>query len=338
MPYWVNNTFFQPFNDTANYYGRTNRNLTVSGGIDTKPIDNFREGVNLRTIGDIYNTMQLKIVFEDGSQAMEVNPNGELTHESSFITYGQAGDFIQFTCNPAFNDQIAGIEGTILNGNSRLSRTALYLQQTAGLVEGTISSEEVFPIYLNGGPQFQKETIVEPLTIPERLQTNESPQELVTGIYAFLEIGNYGDERRYGNSILEQMQYRNRLTTARAFLEFDSNYILFTGSNGSVSSSVDIKPNAIFGPTVYSKIEPWLDQPLGAFFPDLLNATDLLSVPVTTSAGIIQPFYSNNYEITDSNLQTRDQKSATAGFTYYGGNSSLYGTDSIAFGGYYRGT
>ena len=35
--------------------------------------------------------------------------------------------------------------------------------------------------------------------------------------------------------------------------------------------------------------------------------------------------------------ETRDQKSATAGFTYYGGNSSLYGTDSIAFGGYFRG-
>jgi hypothetical protein len=337
MPYWVTDSCFQPFNDTANYYGKTNRNLTVSGGIDTKPIDTFREGVNLRTIGDIYDTMQLKIVFEDGSQAMEVKPNGELTHQSTFITYGQAGDFIQFTCNPVFNDQIAGVEGTILNGSSRLNRTALYLQQTSGLVEGTIAADQVFPIHLNGGPQFQKESIIEPLTIPERLQTNESSQELVTGIYAFLETGNYGDERRYGNTILEQLQYRTQLTTTRAFLESDANYILFSGSNGIVSNSVDIKPNAIFGPTVYSKIEPWVDQPLGAYFPELLNATDLLNVPVTTSTGIVQPFYSNNYEITDSNLQTRDQKSATAGFTYYGGNSSLYGTDSIAFGGYLRG-
>lgn len=338
MPYWVNNTFFQPFNDTANYYGRTNRNLTTTDGIDTKPIDNFREGVNLRTINDIYNTMQLKIVFEDGSQGMEVEPNGELTHQSTFITYGQAGDFVQYTCNTAFNDQIAGVEGTVLDGNTRLSRTALYLQQTNDIFLGTVQTSDVYPIYLNGGPQFEEESIIEPLTIPERFQTNQSTQELANGVFGFLESGNIVDKRRYGTDILEQLQYRSQTTTVRAYLETDANYILFTGSYGEVTNVVDIKPNAIFGPTVYSKIEPWVDQPLGAFFPDLLNATDLLKVPVTTSAGIIQPFYSNNYEITDSNLQTRDQKSSTAGFTYYGGNSSLYGTDSVAFGGYYRGT
>lgn len=338
MPYWVNNTFFQPFNDTANYYGRTNRNLTTTDGIDTTPIDNFREGVDLRTISDIYNTMQLKIVFEDGSQAMEVDPNGELTHQSSFITYGQAGDFIQYTCNTAFNDQISGVEGTVLDGNSRLSRTALYLQQTSGLVAGTTQPSQIFPIYLNGGPQFQEESIIEPLIIPQRLQTNQPTQELANGVFAFLESGNIVDEKRYGTDIVEQLQYRSQLTSIRPYLELGANYILVTGSNGLVLNSVDIKPNAIFGPTVYSKIKPWIDQPLGAFFPELLDATNLLKVPVTTSAGIVQPFYSNNYEITDSDLQTRDQKSATAGFTYYGGNNSLYGTDSVAFGGYYRGT
>ena len=89
--------------------------------------------------------------------------------------------------------------------------------------------------------------------------------------------------------------------------------------------------------------QPWLDEANGQFFPELTNTIDLLGVTVTSSVvnlnGEIvgtrtQPFFSENYEISDSYLQTRDQKSATAGFTY---GNALYGTDSVAFGGMFRG-
>lgn len=338
MPYWVTNTFFQPFNDTAFYYGKTNRNLTVSGGINTTPIDQFREGVSLRTISDIYRTMQLKIVFEDGAQSLETKPNGELTHQSTFVTFGQSGDITQYTSNAAFNDSIAGVEGTTISGSNRISRTALYLIETGLIVDGVLPQQEVFPIYLNGGPQYREEAIIEPLGIPNRLYSNESLQEPVKGVFAFLESGNEGDERRFGTDIVEQMQYRTYPTTYRAFLEQGADYILVTGSYGVVTNTVDTAPNNILDQSFYSKITPWLEEENGEYFPELLNATDLLSVPVTSSTGIVQPFYANNYEISDSELQTRDQKSTTAGYSYYGGNASIYGTDSIAFGGYYRGS
>lgn len=339
MPYWVLTTSFQPFNDTAYYYGKTNRNLTVSGGINTTPIDSFREGVNLRTTQDIYNSLQVKVVFEDGAQSMETKPNGELTHQSTFITFGQSGDITQYTGNRAFRDQISGVEGTVpYNSSSQFSRTALYLIENGLIAEGLLQIEDVYPIYLNGGPQYQEEAIIEPLTIPNRLYTNESVQELAKGVFAFLESGNPGEERRFGTDIVEQMQFRSLTTTFRAYLEQGADYILITGSNGEVTNVVDISPNNILDQGFFPKQSPWVAQENGEYFPDLIGASDLLSVPVTSSTGIVQPFYSNNYEISDSELQTRDQKSTTAGYSYYGGNASIYGTDSIAFGGYYRGS
>jgi len=344
MPYWVNDTSFKPFFDIANYYGKTNRNLVVSGGMPTKEIDIYREGVNLRTIQDIYSSNQIKAIFEDGTQDHEVKPNGELTHQSAFITYGQAGDYIQYTSNTIFNDSHVGVDGTILVDGKRISKTTNYLIESGLIVEGLLNADDVYPIYMNGGPQFYEESIIEPFPMPFRLATNESPQEQIRGVYAFLEAGNVGDERRFGTDIVEQMVYREEPKMVRSFLEYGAGYILVTASNGSVVGVIDTRPNAVMDQTVQPKMEPWVDQPNGAFFPELTNTTDLLSVQVTSSVvnlsgevvgSIIQPFFSENYSLSDSNLQTRDQKSATAGFTY--GNVALYGTDSVAFGGYYRG-
>ena len=61
MPYWIVDSRFKPFNDDPFYYGKTNRNLSVSGGINTTAIDNFREGVNVRNTNDIYKSNQVKI-------------------------------------------------------------------------------------------------------------------------------------------------------------------------------------------------------------------------------------------------------------------------------------
>ena len=344
MPYWVNDTSYKPFVDTANYYGRTNRYLTVSGGMPTKEIDIYREGVNLRTIQDIYNSNQPKILFQDGTQDRLTEPNGELLHQSPFITYGQAGDYVQYTSNTLFNDSHVGVDGTLLFGGTRISKTANYLIESALIVEGYLNADDVYPIYMNGGPQFYEESIIEPFPMPFRLATNESPQEQIRGIYAFLETGNVGDERRFGTDAVEQMVYREEPKTFRSYLEYGAGYIIVTGSGGEVVGVIDTRPNAIMAQTVQPKMEPWVDQPNGAFFPELTNTTDLLSVQVTSSVvnlngevvgSIVQPFFSENYGLSDSNLQTRDQKSATAGFTY--GNVALYGTDSVAFGGYFRG-
>ena len=345
MAYWVTDQFYKPFVDIPNYYGRTNRNLVVSGGMPTKAIDIYREGVNLRTVQDVYNSNQPKVIFQDGTQDNLAKPNGEMIHESPFITYGQAGDFTQYTSNTLFNDSHVGIEGTILRGNgTRISKTTNYLIESGLIVEGYVNADDVYPIYMNGGPQFYEESIIEPFPMPFRLATNESPQEQIRGVYAFLEAGNIGDERRFGTSIVEQMIYRDQPTLVRSFLEYGASYLIVTNSLGTVVGVVDTKPNAIMDQTIQPKLKPWVDQANGEYFPALTNTIDLLGVTVTSSivnlngeivGSRTQPFFSENYKISDSYLQTRDQKSATAGFTY--GNVALYGTDSVAFGGMFRG-
>ena len=345
MPYWVIDQYFKPFVDTANYYGKTNRNLVVSGGMPTREIDIYREGVNLRTIQDIYSSNQIKAIFEDGTQDHEVKPNGELSHQSAFITYGQAGDFTQYTCNSLFNDSHVGVEGTMLGDNGvRISKTTNYLIESGLIVEGYLNADDVYPIYMNGGPQFYEESIIEPFPMPYRLATNESPQEQIRGVYAFLEAGNIGDERRFGTNIVEQMVYRDEPLAVRSFLEYGASYLIVTNSSGNVVGVVDTRPNAILDQTVQPMFEPWVDEANGQYFPQLTNTIDLLGVTVTSSIVNLngevvgtrtQPFFSENCDFSDSYLQTRDQKSATAGFTY--GNVALYGTDSVAFGGMFRG-
>lgn len=343
MAYWVTDIFFKPFVDIEDYYGKTNRNLVVSGGMPTKAIDIYREGINLRTVQDVYNSNQPKVIFQDGTQANLAKPNGEMIHESPFITYGQAGDYIQYTSNTLFNDSHIGVDGTLLDNGKRISKTTNYLIESGLIVEGYVNADDVYPIYMNGGPQFYEEGIIEPFPMPFRLATNESPQEQIRGVYAFLEAGNIGDERRFGTDVVEQMVYRDQPITVRSFLEFGANYVLVTGSNGKVIGVVDTRPNAIMDQTIQPMFQPWLDEANGQFFPELTNTIDLLGVTVTSSVvnlnGEIvgtrtQPFFSENYEISDSYLQTRDQKSATAGFTY---GNALYGTDSVAFGGMFRG-
>lgn len=343
MAYWVNDTSFKPFVDIANYYGKTNRYLTVSGGMPTRDIDIYREGVNLRTIQDIYSSNQPKVIFQDGTQDRLTEPNGELTHQSPFATYGQAGDYTQYTANTAFNDSHVGIDGTLLVNGKRISKTTNYLIESALIVEGYLDPDNVYPIYMNGGPQFYEEAIVEPFPMPFRLATNESPQEQIRGVYAFLEGGNVGDERRFGTDMVEQMIYREDSNQVRSFYEYGAQYIIVSASNGKVINVIDTRPNAILDQTVQPQLKPWVDEPKGIFFPQITDTTDLLGVTVTSNivsldgevvGSIVQPFFSENYETSDSSLQTRDQKSATAGFTY---GNALYGTDSVAFGGYLRG-
>ena len=332
MPYWVRDTEFKPFNDSSNYYGRTNISV-VTGGMNTSVVDNYREGINLRNFIDVYKSTQVKVSFLDGQQDMKMNPNSTLNHESTFQTYGQAVDFIQFTGNKLFNDSHKSYEKTRANKNNiQISSVVDYLIDNGNIVDGVLDADNVYPIYLNGGPQFIEEAIVEPLPIPYRLPTNESPQELARGIFAFYEDGNYGDERRFGANEIQQAQYRDQPLVVRPYLEYGSDYLIITASGKT--QIVNIRPSAIPDQTFVPKIKPWVDEPPGNYFPSLIG-TSLGLVSVTVNG---LPYCFNNYETSFSSLQTRDQKSSAAGYSYYGPNAGYYGTDSIAFGGLLRGT
>jgi len=332
MPYWSTQSTFLPFNDTAYYYGKSIKNIYLSGGMNTTAIDNFREGTAIRTVGELYKSSQLKVSFLDGQQELSLEPNGKLVHQSTFQTYGQAVDFVQYTGISTFNDAHKGIDGTFQGANGISYSTVVeYLIDSGHVVDGTLDGSQVYPIFMNGGPQFTEEAIIEPFSIPFRLATNESPQEVSRGIFAFLEGGNYGDERRFGTNIVEQRVDRNQPVSVRPYLELGGSYLVVSNSSGLLKI-IHTRPSAIPDQTVITRPQPWLDEDPGAYLPRITNTLDLLSASV---GGI--PYYKVNYRMEDSELGTRDQKSATAGFSYYGGANEYYGTDSIAFGGLYKG-
>lgn len=337
MPYWVTATgSYKPFNDNEFHYGKTYR-TSVTGGIDTREVDNYREGINLRTINDIFNSTQLKVTFTDGNGDLTSKPNGELSHEATFVIPGQAPSFVQFTNNNLFADHISGFEGYYLSGSTRLPRTVQYLVNSAKIVEGSLSSSAVFPFYLNGGPQNEAEAIVELLPVPNRLPTNEPVRQLSRGVYAELGVSAPGSEKLYGLQSINQMVPRYPTTVVDAFLEQGSQYIIVTSSVGEVIKVVTYKPGATLGPAFQPVNRPWLDEDPGAYLPKLVGADDLLLASASFS-GSTTPFCNFGNDVFTTELQTRDMKSSTAGFDYYGPNASVYGTNSRAFGNRLRGS
>jgi hypothetical protein len=335
MAYWITQTGFEPFNDTSDYYGHTLKaSAAVSGGMDTSAIDNYREGTNLRTMIDLYRSTQVKISVLDGSQELTVKPNGKLTHQSTLQTYGQAVSIVQFTGNSLFNDSIQGVEGFRVQQNGiRRAATVDYLVKSGLVVEGLMDAAEVFPLYMNGGPQYIEEAIIEPFVIPNRLPSNESPQEVSRGIFAFLEAGNFGDERRFGSSRNEQMVDREQPRVVRPYLEEGAANIIIKDLAGNVVKVVQTRPSYIPDQTKEAKISPWLDEDQNKYMPRFTNTLDLLQSCVGGKA-----LYTRNYGTDSTEIQSRDQKSSTAGFSYYGPNAGYYGTDSVAFGGLLRGS
>lgn len=339
MPYWSIQNKIQPFNDTSDYYGKVNIN-PVSGGMITTQINDYREGTNLRTLTDVFRSNQPKIFLTDGQQGYNAKPNGQIIHESSFQTFGQAIDFIQFFGTITFDDSKKSVEGNrFYKNNINFPSSVEYLIDNGNIVDGLMDAEQVYPIYMNGGPQFMEEAIIEPLAIPYRLATNESPQELARGIFAFYQDGNQGDERRFGAQQVEQMIFRqdsqlfnNNNLGSRPYLEYGANYLIVSASGKT--QVVSIKPSAIPDQKFFPKMKPWSDEPPPNYFPSLVgNTLNLINNKIQGT-----PYCYFGYENTDPELQNRDKKSAAAGYDIYGGYSGLYGTDSIAFNGYYRGT
>jgi hypothetical protein len=348
MPFWISpelpSTVFNqsiyrpkegyyPFVDDPYFYGKTNRSSVVTDGINTTGIDNFREGVNLRTYTELFRSNQPKIFFVDGISDIGALQNGDLTHQSAFFTPGQAVDFVQFTGNHLFDDSHLIVESRRKTGFSAMVD---YLKTNSSIVEGEIDAGQVYPLQMNGGPQYLEEAVIEIFPLPFRFATIESPKEQSYGVFGeFCDGGNIDDEARFGSLVLEQSVYRTLPSreNVRYYLELGEEYILVKNNNNGIIGKVQTKPSAIADESVFRRITPWSDTPKNEYFPRFTGTEDLLGVMVNG-----QPYFTRNYGTTAVELQTRDKKSSTAGYSYYGPNVGYYGTDSIAFGGLLRGT
>ena len=334
MAYWIppEEIGFSPFVDEPFFYGKTNKNLVTTNGIDTTAIDNFREGVNLRTYTELFRSNQPKIFFVDGVSDIGALPNGNLTHQSAFFTPGQAVDFIQYTNNHLFDDAHLIVETRRKSGFSPMVD---FLKLQKAIVVDGLDANVVYPLQLNGGPQYLEEAIIEIFPLPFRLATIESPKEQSYGIFGeFLDGGDYDDESRFGSVVVEQFVERNiNPESVRYYLEFGGQFILVQDESKKIIGKVEPHPSAVADDSVFKKITPWLDEARNQYFPRFTNTLNLLGVMVNG-----EQYFTRNYGTTNVELQTRDKKSSTSGRSYYGPNVGYYGVDSIAFGGLLRGS
>jgi hypothetical protein len=161
-----------PFNDTDE--PRKQQSIIgfslAEGGMDTRAIDPYRQGVEIRTLRHRFVGMQPKI----GS--------GDECHFTDTTTYGQPANFVKDQGDVKFVDKETF--------------------DTVGFME---SPESFYPIVLNGGPQDLFEGQMEPLTIPFRSNTTTDLSSYTTrGFHGNIGDGNESVYPTKGNTRIEQ--------------------------------------------------------------------------------------------------------------------------------------
>lgn len=280
---------FFPFDDG----GQDNLDVVIAvseqsgSGYNTSAFDRFRQGVEINTPHQLYNSNQPKLWA------------GNLNHYTRTSTYGQARSWTEYENSKIHDDQVVPFDPYVY-----------------------ISDPEHYPmpIYLNDGPQSEEECIIEPLTIPFR----KSPQE---GAYpphrpkGSLEDGN-GFDGYLGatNRVLQFIEYAAPLTP-RYFLDGGQEYI----GDGTLENKIIVEG---FVPFIVRLGDPFNDT----------DDEEIVEQIENDDAAFEAVLKSLKIELDEDIRETYTQKSATAGYSTYGPNQSLYGTDSLAYVGLLRGS
>ena len=170
MAYWISSSVV-PFDDTLTITTLIGLNSVTTGVSNTKPIDGFRQGVELNTVDKFFISTQPKLW--GGS----IKFDGKVSHLNETYTYGQAVSFAEFFGKSQFDDRLKKFDST------------LYIN---------LGGSYPFPLFFNEGPQQQEENVVEPITIPFRKNSPEYVGYLAKGIHGSLEDGQ--DDKFFGTT------------------------------------------------------------------------------------------------------------------------------------------
>lgn len=162
-----------PFNDTDE--PRVQQHIIgfdlAEQGMDTRAIDPYRQGVEIRTAKHRFAGMQPKIGTDSPC------------HYAKVVTYGQTLSFTQFQNDVKFTDKIGVFD-------------------TVGYMNNPIAYE---PIIFNDGPQENIEAQMEPLTIPYRMSNmSDSGPYIQRAFHGNIEDGNESVHLGKGNHRIEQ--------------------------------------------------------------------------------------------------------------------------------------
>ena len=203
---------YPPFNEyTALKVNKTNYSTsTIQSQLSGS--NSLRQGIELRTIDDIYNTTQPKI------WAGSLLKNGILDHgfrEETVLGIGQPLSF------------------TSTKGDTNYKEQEIKFDPVAFIING---DHYPFPVQLNGGLPSQNSNIIEPLTIPFRLANLEF-NYFSKGIHGSVDCGpkeglNYGNQK-----ILQFVKIDTSGDTIKPFL--DSGQNVFGGITIQGFSSIE---------------------------------------------------------------------------------------------------
>ena len=269
-----------------------------TSSMDTSGIDGLRQGVEIRTSKHWLTSNQPKIW------------SGNYKHFTRIMTYGQMRSWTEYQNNIGYYDNVIPFN------------PVLYIKS-----QNNESITYPFPIYFNNGPQEGEEAAIEPLTHPFRLGTS-----VIEGAYPIhrpkgnIEDGNPNSNIPQSNTrILQFIDYESPLTPS-PFLDSGQSY----WGNGPIQNDIIVEGYVDY---VERLGQPYDDTEIESV------VKQLEIIPNTPNSQLfLSELYKLNIELDDDIRETYTQKSAPAGYTVYGPDQSRYGTDSVAFVGWLRGS
>ena len=233
---------------------------------------------------------------------------GNFEHATKVTTLGQFRSWTEYTNTTLFNDNVVEFSASYYIKN----------QETYP-----------YPIYFNNGPQQGEEAAIEPLTKPFRLDSS-----VIEGAYPIhrpkgnIEDGNPDFNLPQGNSrIFQFMPYEEYIPAEEInpFLDLGERHI----GAGSMENMIVIEGYVDITTT---SILPFND------IADELIVDQLALENTVQNADYISLLKKLDINLDEDLRQVYTQKSAPAGYNVYGPEQARYGTDSIAYVGWLRGS
>jgi len=291
MSLWSTTSSFIPWDDQLN--------LSVSRRM---PISGTGIGIDTSEADPWRQGNDLKIFYDFARSAQpkiwggEILGNGDVDHTQDVNVHGQSPSFTDYEGNRIFND--------------------LPKFSTLEYVKATGSFP--LPIYFNDGPQANVEASIEVFTLLWRRSPSIEWRDFTKGVRGEFMEGSPVNGRLNGNfPIIHSIEYKVP-SSVRPFLDEGEMIVGISGSD--ISGAVKY---AGFSTAVMPIAQPFDDTTEKEYIlKDILTNTQ--NTAMTSS--ILRLDYSFQNDI-----RPFGHRAATAGYSSYGPNAAVTGTDSIAF-------
>jgi len=369
MTYPEETYLIAPFNDRLDqFYGIVHNDpvssASFTSSIDTSTVNNYRDGLYLRTVNDYFNSDQVKLTVLPTMRAFVDRPNGVVDH--TFPEYSLLGlaSIYSYTVNGSsvlFRDQIQGVDQCIPDETTdcNLPGMVQYFKQSSAVLDGTEGIDNVYPFFVDESNQPQYNGyVIEPFPFYNGfIRYVQNPLSAQTGLRgsAFLGLDDGEGANPLGSALIDFGCQRNlgsqaeyNMVQPRTFVDSGTELILVK-PNGMFVGATTQRENDVLSPISCSYLTPWRDEYSGESFLGIFGTSNLSSLktllgkslPDPSNPAVNFPYYALDGYAFGHDLdmeQTRDKKSTSAGWssdTAYN-QSALYGTDSITFAGYTR--